>query len=340
MIESAFIAVRVPKKDAEKVRRYAESIGAKDKTRLITVEGDNVIIPILKGFEEQFSNYQIIEQQNPHFIKERDLYTLLAKKIPEKLRKFIPRSYKIIGDIILVKIPEEISEYTQLIGQTLLEIHPRCRSVWRDMGKSGMLRKPNLTPIAGDSDKSETVQMENGCLFKLDVTKVMFSPGNLHERLRIGKIVEEGEVVVDMFAGIGYFSIPIAKHSQPERVYSIELNPDSYYYLLENIKLNRVREIVPVLGDSMYVTPEGVADRVIMGHIYCHEFLQVAIKALNGKGYIHYHESVPLAVIDRPVKRVEKAAAASGKKVKVKFRKVKNYSPGVVHAVVDAFVYE
>jgi tRNA wybutosine-synthesizing protein 2 len=168
----------------------------------------------------------------------------------------------------------------------------------------------------------------------------MFSPGNLAERTRMGRIVKDGEIVVDMFAGIGYFSIPMAVHSNPKRVYSIEINPDSYAYLLENIKLNNADRIVPILGDSMHMTPEGVADRVIMGHIRCHDFLPVAIAALRDEGIIHYHESTPEAVLERPIERVKKAAEMMGKRVKIlEFRKVKNYSPGVLHVVVDALIY-
>ncbi|AEA47800.1 class I SAM-dependent methyltransferase [Archaeoglobus veneficus] len=331
-------AVRVPKEKAEEIRRLAERSGAKDKNRLVVCRGEYVEIPIYDGFEDLFTGYEIIEQQNPVFAKSKDLFEILSRKIPEDLHEYIPRRYKIIGDIILIKITDELRDYRQLIGKTLLQIHPHCRAVWQDYGKKGMLRRPRVELIAGDG--SETIHRENGCLFKLDVTKVMFSPGNQAERMRMARIVEDGEVVVDMFAGIGYFSIPMSVHSRPKKVYSIEINPDSYGFLLENIRLNQVSRIVPILGDSMYVTPEGIADRVVMGHINCHEFIPVAIRALKGEGTIHYHEAVPEAVINRPVERIKKAAEREGKEVKIlKFRKVKNYSPGVIHVVVDAYVY-
>ncbi len=331
-------AVRVPKHDAERIRKLAEKIGAKDKTRLIVVRGDYVEIPIYDGYEEYFEGYEIVEQENPVFAKKTDIYEILKDKIPKELWEFIPRRYKILGDIILIKIPDELEQFKHLIGEELLKLHPRCKAVWRDKGKEGMLRKPNVKLIAGQG--SVTIHKENGCLFKLDVTKVMFSPGNQGERMRMAKMVEPGEVVVDMFAGIGYFSIPIAVHSKPRRVYSIEINPDSYEFLLENIKLNDAKYIVPILGDSMHVTPEGIADRVIMGHLFCHEFLPTAVKALKEDGgIIHYHESVPEAVINRPIERVKKACEKLGRKVKIlNFRKVKNYSPGVLHVVVDAYV--
>ncbi len=331
-------AVRVPKVDAEKVRRFAEKIGAKDKNRLIVKRGDFVEIPILNGFEDYFKEYEIINQENPVFSQKKDLKSVLSGKIPKELMKYVPRSYKIIGDIILIKIPKELEEYKYLIGRELLRIHRRCKAVWRDLGKRGMLRKPEVELLAGSG--SETIHRENGCLFKLDVTKVMFSLGNQAERMRMARVVEDGEIVVDMFAGIGYFTIPIAVHSNPKRIYSIEINPESYYYLLENIKLNNVDNVVPILGDSKFVTPEGIADRVIMGHIYCSDFLGVAIRALRNDGVIHYHESTPEVVIDRPIKRIKVVCEALGKDFKIlNFRKVKNYSPGVYHVVVDFYVY-
>jgi tRNA wybutosine-synthesizing protein 2 len=331
-------AVRVPKIEAEKIRKLAEKTGAKDKNRLIVVRDDFVEIPIKEGYEHLFGDYSIVEQEKPVFVSRKDLRSVLQGRIPSELEKYIPRRYKVLGDLILIKIPPELEEYKGLIGESLLGMHPRCRAVWRDLGREGMLRKPKVELIAGKG--SETVHKENGCLFKLDVTKVMFSLGNQTEKMRVARMVEEGEVVVDMFAGIGYFSIPIAVHASPRRIYSIEINPDSYHYLLENIKLNEVSTIVPICGDSMFVTPEGVADRVIMGHLFCNEFLPVAIRALRNDGIIHYHESTPEAVIKRPIRRIEEACREAGKELKVlNFRKVKNYSPGVYHVVVDAYVH-
>ncbi|AGK61654.1 methyltransferase [Archaeoglobus sulfaticallidus PM70-1] len=331
------LALKVPKRDAEKVRKKAESIGAKDKNRLIRSDGEFVYIPILTGFERYF-DYEVVYADSPLSARHRRLEDYLIEIIPKDLLDFIPKSYKMIGEIILVKIADELEAYRKAIGECLLRLHPNCKSVWRDLGKEDMLRKPRLEFLAGDESYTETVKLENGCYFKLDVKKVMYSVGNQHEKMRIARLVEDGEIVVDMFAGIGYFSIPIAKHSNAKRIYSIEINPESYHYLLENIRLNEVDNVIPILGDSMFVTPPK-ADRIIMGHIYCHEFLKTAFLAVD-EGYIHYHEAVPLAVKDRPVNRINEVAEKLGKKVKIEgYRKVKNYSPGVIHAVVDVYVY-
>lgn len=328
-------AIRVRKEKVEEVRKLAEKIGAKDKRRFIKPVGEFVEIPILDGYERFFEGYEIIWQSSPVENPRKELSELLKDRIPKELHRSIPNSYKIIGDLAIVKIGKEIEKYAHDIANAILISNPRIRSVWRDLGKEGMIRKPRLELLAGEG--SETIHVENGCLFKLDITKVMFSLGNHHERHRVAKEVDE-EIVVDMFAGIGYFSIPIAKRA--EKVYAIEINPEAYGYLLENIKLNHLDNIIPILGDSMLLTPEGIADRVIMGHIFCHEFLEIAIKALDRRGIIHYHESTPLKVLERPLMRVQKASRIMGKNCKIlNFHKVKNYSPGVVHVVVDALVY-
>ena len=167
------------------------------------------------------------------------------------------------------------------------------------------------------------VNKENGCLFKLDLSKVMWSKGNNNERLRIARLVEDGETVIDMFAGIGYFSIPIGVHANAREVISIEINPNSYHFLCENIKLNKLDNINPVLGDCMVETPKYNADRIIMGYVKTtHHYLKVAIDSLNEGGILHYHETVP-EKLNRPVELL-------------KINKIKKYSPGVWHVVIDA----
>ncbi|MCE7697584.1 MAG: class I SAM-dependent methyltransferase family protein, partial [Methanobacterium paludis] len=176
------------------------------------------------------------------------------------------------------------------------------------------------------------------CLFKMDVAKVMWSKGNTGERKRMSTISEDGETIVDMFAGIGYFSIPMAVHSKPAKIYSVEINPVSYSYLCQNTVLNKVEDIIePILGDCREAAPRGIVDRVLMGYIgNTHEYLPTAMEVLKDGGVVHYHESVPdkLKFI-RPVERIKEAAGDRGVEILNK-RIIKPYSPGVYHVVVDA----
>lgn len=235
---------------------------------------------------------------------------------------------KVIGDILVLKSePSNIQELLQL---------PEVERIVKLGRINGPKREPDVEIVIGDS--TETIHRENHCFFKLDVARVMWSKGNTTERQRIGKIVKDGETVVDMFAGIGYFSIPMAVHSNPEKIYSIEINSISYGYLKENIVLNKVEEVIePIFGDCREVAPKGIADRVLMGYIgNTHEYLDTAMEILKPGGIIHYHESVPdILKFERPLQRIVDAAKSREVEI-LKKRIIKKYSPGVYHVVVDA----
>ncbi|MGZ7048434.1 MAG: class I SAM-dependent methyltransferase family protein, partial [Methanobacterium sp.] len=147
---------------------------------------------------------------------------------------------KVIGDIlVLKKEPNDLQELLKL---------PEVKRIVKLGRINGPKREPDVEILVGDN--TETIHRENHCFYKLDVSKIMWSKGNTTERQRIAKIAEDGEIVVDMFAGIGYFSIPIAVHSIPQKIYSIEINPVSYGYLKENIILNDVENVIePIYGD-------------------------------------------------------------------------------------------
>ncbi len=238
---------------------------------------------------------------------------------------------KVIGDILVIKGDIENPE-------KLLKT-PGVKRIVKLGRISGLKREPDVEVIIGDG--TETIHRENKCSFKLDVSRVMWSKGNTTERKRMSTIAKQGETIVDMFAGIGYFSIPMAVHSKPSKIYSIEINPISYGYLCENVHLNKVEDILePILGDCREIAPRGMADRVLMGYIgNTNEYLDVAMDVLKEGGIIHYHESVPdkLKFI-RPVERINEAAMAADREMVeiINKRIIKPYSPGVYHVVVDA----
>jgi tRNA wybutosine-synthesizing protein 2 len=330
--------IRVPIQDAEKVRiELTESgrLDSKRKIKLIDIEQRFLEIPVTEDIE----GFETFLQEDAEFYnKWQSLEDILKDKIsPDELKK-LPSGWHIIGDIIVVTIDPTIDHLKLMIAEALLQMYPSCNTVVRDLGISGQFRLPKREVLIGNN--TETINKEHGCLFKLDVTKVMFSKGNLHEKKLMSKIGKQ-ETIVDMFAGIGYFTIPMAVHAKPEKIIAIEINPQSYGYLKENIALNKVEHIVEALnGDCAELAPKGVADRVLMGYVNTtHHYLDSGIAALKTEGgIIHYHETTPESLIfSRPVERIENAALKAGKKVEIlDCRKIKKYSPGVWHVVVDA----
>ncbi|KKG16121.1 methyltransferase [Methanosarcina sp. 2.H.T.1A.6] len=339
--------IRVPLEKGEEARLEVIIADLFDDTRKIrklqTEEGTFLEIPVTEAAGEKIGDFPVIEQENPEFLeKTGSLKEYLKDSLTEAELACVPSGWHILGDIIIVSIPESLESKKIRIAEALLSMYPKCRSVVRDFGIEGQFRQPKRELLLGTS--TETIHKEHGCLFKQDVTKVMYSKGNLEERKRMSKL-GSGEIVVDMFAGIGYFSIPMAVHARPEKIISIEINPESFAYLKENVRLNHVEDIItPVPGDCSHAAPEGEADRVIMGYVgTTHHYLEPAMKALKKSGGIlHYHETVPENLArTRPEERIKKAAGCLGKKVEVlAIRRIKKYSPGVLHVVVDVRIFE
>ena len=240
--------------------------------------------------------------------------------------------WKKIGDILILDNKFDVKSEAQL--KELSDKH-NVKTIMKVDHIYGTKREPVIKLLYGDDTK--TINKENGCLFKLDLRKVMWSKGNNNERIRIARLVGDGETIIDMFAGIGYFSIPIGVHSNAKQVYSIEINPNSFHYLQENIKLNKINNITPILGDCINITPNYKADRIIMGYVKTtHHYLKVAIDSLNRGGVIHYHETVPEKLMNtRPINRIKQLSGDREVEF-LKLNKVKKYSPGVFHVVCDA----
>lgn len=239
--------------------------------------------------------------------------------------------WKRIGNVLILDSKFHYESYEDL--QVLSKKH-NVKTIMKIDHIQGTKREPVYNILYGN--ETETIHKENGCLFKLDLSKVMWSKGNNNERLRIAKLVEDNEVILDMFAGIGYFSIPIGVHSNAKHIYSIEINPNSYFYLCENIKLNKLDNITPILGDCMVHAPKYKVDRIVMGYVKTtHHYLNVAINSLNEGGILHYHETVPEKLMNtRPLERI--ISQAGNREVELlKLNKIKKYAPGVEHVVLD-----
>jgi tRNA wybutosine-synthesizing protein 2 len=263
----------------------------------------------------------------------------LKGKIPAKELSLLPEKWERIGDIVILKLPAELGRYKEYIGEIYAEIL-QCKTVLQDTsGISGEYREPNVEIIYG-SEKTETIHKENGIQYKLDPQRVMFSSGNMDERIRMAHISNEQETVVDLFAGIGYFSLPIAVYSKPKRIVACEINPVAFEYLRQNISLNRVLSIIqPFLGDNWETAPKNCADRVLMGYIKnTSTFLPLAMECLKHRGgVIHYHDVFPNDLLpERPMKLAEEIAASYKKTIRLlNYKQVKSYSPKVSHIVLD-----
>jgi tRNA (guanine37-N1)-methyltransferase len=200
-------------------------------------------------------------------LKKRLRETLSTVLSSEDLRT-VYSSFDVVGDIAIFRLSCASSANAQSIAKAIMGVHRNVKTVLLQTSSvAGDFRLRRLTYVAGEN-KTTTVHREFGCLFAVDVAKCYFSPRLSYERMRIAKLVEKGETVVNMFAGVGCFSIITAKHSAAAKVFSIDLNPAAIQFMKENIRLNRVYDIVtPLLGDSKDIINsrlQHVADHVLM----------------------------------------------------------------------------
>jgi len=265
--------------------------------------------------------------------QERGPVAEVLRHLSPDLAAIAPRRYERIGDVLLLKMEGIDTEARRQIVESYAQVL-QARTVVVDRGVRGPWRQPEVDVVWGDG--TETVHLEDGVRFKLDVARVMFSSGNIAERMRMGRIVQRGEIVVDLFAGIGQFAIPMAVHARPARVIACEVNPVAYSYLEENVRLNHAWSVEPRLGDCRQTGPEGIADRIVMGYLHGESHLDVAMRTAKDDCVLHYHENVPVEDPDRPARHVEEAATRAGIRAKVlAVHRIKSYAPRIRHLVLD-----
>ncbi len=278
-----------------------------------------------------------------------DLKALLeGKLLPIELASLC-KSYDIIGDIAVIRIPETLSSHNNIIAEALMQQHKHVKSVWRQASPvSGVFRLRDLEWIAGEK-QTTTLHKEHGCLFKVDIKECYFSPRLAYERMRIANAVRNKEVIVNMFAGVGAYSIIIARHSTAAKIYSIDLNPVAVEHLRENILLNKmINRVIPMEGEASSIIHQklqNVADRVLMPlPEKAYEYIESALSAINQQsGWIHYYDFEHARKHEDPIDKVKAKVSHTLQRRKIKFelahnRVVRQTGPNWYQIAVDIHV--
>lgn len=297
--------LKVPKNLGEKTIRLATELSLLSRDLKVRSDKEIILVPLnRKPTASKVSElkrtlphlYITIEDFEPRAKRPRSISGVLGDQLPPYLLASVPRAIDFVGDIAVLEVPQELEKEKKLIGEAALQTYRRVRTVLaKSSAVAGTYRLREYEVIAGPPN-TETIHKEHGCKYHLDLGKVYFSPRLSHERKNIASQVGENETVIDMFAGVGPFSVLIAKTHRNVKVYAIDINPEAIKYLERNTIVNGVwRNVIPLLGDAADIARSklrGVADRVIMNlPEKAAEYLEAASDAVKPSGgIIHYYE--------------------------------------------------
>ncbi len=258
-------------------------------------------------------------------------------------------AFDIIGDIAVIKLPDSSAVTAKAVAEAIMNRHRNVKTVLAQLSPvAGGFRLRRLAHVAGEN-RACTVHKESGCAFAVDLESCYFSPRLLHERMRIARLVQPEEVVVNMFAGVGCFSIIIARHAQAAKVFSIDVNPVAVKFMEENIRRNRVYgKVVPLLGDakaSIEMHLQRCADRVLMPlPEKAFAYLPSAVSTLKASGgWIHVHAFERVPKTETVVEKVRQKVAEKLDVLGVDFevscvRVVRSTGPNWFQLVADVHI--
>ena len=318
-------------------------------------DDDSFITKIVK-LEMKNSNQipaeKIVSQISEFFIQK-------STPISEEMLDNLPKKWEMFNDLAIIPNDSVNSlEWRRVLAndesltKKIWEIIAECINVSRIARQAEIavdkIRSSQVKMIKGNSGEVEFV--DNGVKFWLDVTKVMFSSGNVTERHRIGEINMDGEIVIDAFAGIGYYTLPMLVRSNAKHVYACEMNPNSIMALRHGAELNQVLDRLTIVeGDNQETLQSltGIADRLHLGILPSSQSTwKLAINCLKSTGgMIHIHMNVKESEIedfsDQCIAELNKYAVNQCGFENVSLQhveKVKWYAPHIRHIVLDVAI--
>lgn len=323
----------VPKRRAEEVRRSLLERGLLEKHLTVLREGDFILFPVREQFDSEF---RFEEKEFSEAFKPISHYSEVVD-VPEELKSLLPTSLDIIGDIALVRMPDELRDYGGAVGDAILKAYKSVLCVFADEGVGGEYRIRRLRHLAGEN-RTRTVHREHGLNFYVDVSKAYFSPRLASERVRITEQVKPGEIVLDLFTGVGPYAIMIARKSEPSIVYAVDSNPAAFELLEENVRVNRAEKVKAILSDAREVLKmTGKVDRLILDLPQsARDFYIDALKSVKVGGTLHYYEIAEAAELeDRKEWLIEEAKRHGIDVELIVTKEVKTYSPAQRHFAFD-----
>ena len=327
---ASYVAV-VPKEEGEAARRRFRATGVLRLDRTIAERNGELLIPVT---QEKPLGYPIESVKLDVRASRPRTYRDLVR-VPEDLRPLLPRAFDVVGEVVIVRLPEALRPHEAAIGDAFLQMHRGARTVTADEGVQGSFRARALRVIAGRKE-TRTLHQEFGLAFALDPAEVHFSPRMASERRRVAGLIHGPEVVVDAFSGVGPFALH-ADRAGAGRVYAVDANPRAVAFLRENVRRNRADTVIPLEGSIEEVVLElEPADRFILDYPWDPlPYVPLSVGALRDGGVLHYYEILERAEREERIETL-RASIPEDRSLEVhRVREVRGYSPTQAHFAFD-----
>ena len=320
--------IKVKRRQGEKFRKALVELGAFDCRRKISSDESHVYLPVLEIDDQleaklgQIAEFELLEIE---FEEEEQIPS------PEELLGFRP-SFEVVGDIALV---EDIE--AEKVAFALMSTSKSIKTVIAPISEvEGEFRTRRFRHVAGEI-RTVTTHKEHGLRYRVDLEGAYFTPRLGTERLRIADQVRSGDMVLDMFAGVGPFALLMCK--KKAKVIAMDKNPVAVKYLRENAQLNKVENIEILEGDASLLAQayENLADHVIMNLPHsASQFLKPAMKAVRSGGIVHYYCIAPEEDLYKDEELIKKTAEHMGASIEVLYKgTVRSYAPHRHNVVID-----
>lgn len=323
--------IQVEKKQGEQVRKELMEKGMLDTSVRIASDERYVYIPLISIADLGALPFEDLQVTEHEFTVHKKPVTL------EQILGSIPR-YEVVGSIALLESDETDMEKA---ADALLQVQPHIRTVLLALSPvEGEFRTRRFTFVKGEST-TQTIHKEYGCKYAIDMEKAYFTPRLATERYRILEQMKDGETIVDMFAGVGPFSILIAKNHPRCRIVAIDKNPEAVKFLRHNIELNAVDNVEAVEGDAREEAQKyaGIADHIIMNLPHtAREFLDAAMVIAKNGTVIHYYDITQEDdLYETSIRHIEVAASKAGFTIDgISKRIVRSYAPHQYNVCIEA----
>jgi tRNA (guanine37-N1)-methyltransferase len=329
-------SVVVPRDRAEEVRRELLAKGLLLKHLRIGRDGDRILLPTADRVDVGFPTAERDFAEG--FVAIRSYKDVI--KVPDAVRRSLPSSFDVVGDVALIKLPEDLRPHRTAIGAAILRWNPKIRVVLEDRGVATAHRVRRVEVIGGER-RTTTVHVEHGLRYRVDLARAYFSPRLATERMRIADSTRDGEIVADPFAGVGPYAILMARRARPRVVYAADTNPAAVDLLRANVAANRADRVEVREGDARAILQQiAPVDRVILDLPHSAlDFLPDALGALGPSGTVHLYGILERAEEPERERAVREVARSAGFRVtKLTRRAVRAYSPTQYHTAFDVTV--